>query len=156
MEKKRIDYILEYVSRELELSGLTDHTISSSTISLVKDLCNLTNCNPQAMEKFICALQRMVNMKPITPITENDFIEEEVDNSNGESYVIKRCIRFPTIYQDIDGDYYDDQAIIYKIKNKPELGHMCIYQGSLSSKKKISLPYVLNPEIIEIDEEVIG
>ena len=98
----------------------------------------------------------MISMKPITPITENDFIEEEVDDSNGGSYKIKRCIRFPTIYQDIDGDYYNDQAIIFKVKNKPELGHMCIYQGSLCSKKKISLPYILDPEIIEIDEDNIG
>jgi len=53
-------------------------------------------------------------------------------------------------------NYYDDQAVEFRVKNRPEIGSMYIYQGSLSSKKQIELPYVIDPQIVELTEEEAG
>jgi mRNA-degrading endonuclease YafQ of YafQ-DinJ toxin-antitoxin module len=156
IEKQRVDYIIEYTQRELSLANFDNHAIASSTLTFIKDLCDLTKCQPKAMTHFTHVLQHLINMKPITPITTNDFEPQEVDAGNGSMVTRHVCTRWSSIYKADDGKYYDDQAVIFRVKNRPDLGSMCIYQGSLSSKKEITLPYVVDPQVVELTEEEAG
>ena len=151
LKKQRVDYILEYAQRELSLANFDNHPIASSTLTFIKDICGMTNCDPKAMTHFTHVLQQLIAMKPITPITENDFDLQEI-----ETVTRHVCTRWSSIYKADDGKYYDDQAVIFRVKNRPDLGSMCIYQGSLSSKKEITLPYVVDPQVIELTEEAAG
>jgi len=155
-QKRRIDYILEYARRELSLANFNSHPIASSALTFIKDLCDLTKCQPNAMTHFTHIIQRLLEMKPITPITENDFEPQHIDAGNGSTVTRQACTRWSSIYKADDGKYYDDQAVVFRVKNRPEMGSMCIYQGSLSSKKEIYLPYVVDPLIIELTEEEAG
>jgi len=150
-QKKRVDYILEYAQRELSLANFDNQPIASSMLAFLKDMCDLTMCQPTAMTHFLNVVQQLIEMKPITPITENDFEPQEIDTGTRHA-----CTRLPSIYRSNDGKYYDDQAVIFRVKNRPDLGSMCIYQGSLSSKKEITLPYVVDPQIVELTEEEAG
>ena len=155
-EKHRADYILEYAQRELSLANFDNHPIASSTLAFLKDLCKMTQCQPKAMTHFTHVLHQLIAMKPITPITENDFDLQEIDTGNETTVTRHVCTRWSSIYKADDGKYYDDQAVIFRVKNRPDLGTMCIYQGSLSSKKEITLPYVVDPQVIELTEEAAG
>ena len=155
-QKHRADYIVEYAQRELTLAKLDNHPITSSTLTFIKDLCDLTKCQPNAMNQFIHVLQRLIDMKPITPITEDDFEPQYIDTGNGTTITRYVCTRLSSIYMTDDGNYYDDQAVEFRVKNRPDIGSMYIYQGSLSSKKQIELPYVIDPQIVELTEEEAG
>jgi len=116
----------------------------------------MTQCQPKAMTHFTHVLQQLINLKPITPITTDDFEPQEVNIGNGTTVTRHACTRWSSIYKADDGKYYDDQAVIFRVKNRPDLGSMCIYQGSLSSKKEITLPYVVDPQVVELTEEEAG
>jgi hypothetical protein len=156
IKKQRVDYILENAQRELSLANFDKQPIASSTLAFLKDLCEMTKCQPNAMIHFTHVLQHLINMKPITPITTNDFEPQEVNAGNGSTVTRHVCTRWSSIYKADDGKYYDDQAVIFRVKNLPDLGSMCIYQGSLSSKKEITLPYVVDPQVVELTEEEAG
>lgn len=155
-QSTRVDYILKYAERELKFAKLDKHPISCSTLTFIKDLCDMTKCEPNAMTHYIHVLQRLIEIKPITPITEDDFEPQSIDIGNGNTVIRYICTRWSTIYKDTDGYYYDDQAVIFRVKNQPKLGSMCIYQGLLNSKKQIKLPYVIDPQIVELTEEEAG
>ncbi len=144
LSRSRTDYILNYAERELKLAKLP---IVSSTLIFLKDLCNLTTCDPRSMLRFTHVLQNLIEMKPITPITEDDFEPQETRHV---------CTRRSTVYRANDGKYYDDRAVVYHVKNRPDLGSMYIYQGTRSSKREITLPYIVNPQIVELSEEDAG
>ena len=152
----RVEYILEYAQRELRLANFNNHPIKSSFLIFLKELCDVTKCEPNAMIHFTHVLQQLINMKPITPITTDDFEPQEVNAGNGMTVTRHVCTRWSSIYKADDGKYYDDQAVVFHVKNRPDLGTMCIYQGSLSSKKEITLPYVVNPQVVELTEEEAG
>jgi len=155
--KKRADYILEYAERELRLANLLDHhPIASSTLAFLKDLCDLTLCQPQAMTHFMNVVHQLTEMKPITPITEADFEEQAIDAGNGNVVTRHVCTRWSSIHKASDGKYYDDQAVVFRVKNRPDLGSMFMYQGSFSSKKQIELPYAVQPQIVELSEQEAG
>jgi len=155
-QKHRTNYILEYAQRELSLASFDNQPIASSTLTFIKDLCDLAKCQPTAMTHFMNVLQQLIEMKPITPITENDFESQEIDAGNGKTVTRHACTRWSSIYRANDGKYYDDQAVVFCVKDRPEMGSMCIYQGAISSKKEITLPYIVNPQIVELTEEEAG
>ena len=155
-QRKRVDYILEYAKHELSLANFDNHPIASSALTFIKDLCDMTKCEPNAMMYFTHVFQQLIEMKPITPITENDFEPQEVNAGNGSTVTRQACTRWSSIYKADDGKYYDDQAVVFRAKNRPDIGSMYIYQGSLSSKKEITLPYVVDPLIVELTEEEAG
>ena len=154
-QRERVDLIYRYAQRELILSKLDNLPIAYSALAFIKDLCNMTNCEPNAMLQFIHVLQRFTEMKPITPIIEEDF-EAQHDTGNGKTVTHYVCTRWSSIYKTEDGNYYDDQAVKFRVKNRPDVGSMYIYQGSLTSKKQIELPYVIDPIIVELTEEEAG
>lgn len=155
-QSTKVDYILEHAERELKFAELDKHPISSSTLTFIKDLCDITKCEPNAMTHYIHVLQRLIEMKPITPITKDDFEPQYINIGNGNTITRHVCTRWSTIYKDNDGNYYDDQAVIFRVKNQPNLGSICIYQGLLNSKKQIKLPYVIDPQIVELTPEEAG
>jgi len=155
-QKHRVDYILEFAQRELSLASFDNQPIASSTLTFIKDLCDLTKCQPKAMTHFVDVVQKLIEMKPITPITEKDFEPQEIETGNGTTVTRHACTRWSSIYKADDGKYYDDQAVVFRVKDRPDMGSMCIYQGSLSSKKEITLPYVIDPQIVELTEEEAG
>lgn len=154
--KHRADYIVLYAQRELTFAKLDNLPITSSALTFIRDLCNLTKCQPNAMAHFIHVIQRLIEMKPITPITKDDFEPQHIDTGNGITITHYVCTRWSSIYKTDDGNYYDDQAVEFRVKNRPEIGSMYIYQGSLTSKKQIELPYVIDPQIVELTEEEAG
>jgi len=156
LKKRRTDFILEYAQRELSLASFDNQPIASSALTFIKDLCDLTKCQPTTMTHFMNVLQQLIEMKPITPITETDFESQEIDAGNGTTVTRYACTRWSSIYKADDGKYYDDQAVVFRVKDRPDMGSMCIYQGSLSSKKEITLPYVVDPQIIELTEQEAG
>jgi hypothetical protein len=79
--------------------------------------------------------EKLIDKKPIAPITEEDFDEDG------------RCIRYEYIYRASDGKYYNDRAIAFK----KGLSTQYIYQGQRRSKQGIGLPYVPSEEIQVLD-----
>lgn len=106
-------------------------------------LCELTNSNTRTMVHFTRVLEQLIEMRPLSAITETDFDTET-----------NRCTRRSSVYRADDGMYYDDQAVVYHIKNRPDLGPMFIYQGTRSSKRRIELPYIVNPQVVYLDKEL--
>jgi len=102
-KKKRIDYILHYAQRELTLAKLDNLPITSSTLTFIKDLCDLTKSEPNAMNQFIHVLQRLIEMKPITPITTDDFEPQYIDTGNGTTVTRYVCTRWSSIYKSDNG-----------------------------------------------------
>jgi len=83
-------------------------------------------------------------------ITEDDFIDDFYTQNNIR-YKIRRCTKRPSVYE-LDGKYYDDKAVCYKIKDRPDINQIYLYQCQYNSRKEITLPYTPSLEIIVIDK----
>lgn len=143
---ERTDIICNYAKSELKLSGLDSTECYNAIINLLSSISKLTNSDEFAMKEILKMIERLIEMKPITPITEHDFCEVNL----GE-HIINRCTRYPAVYQDVDGKYYDNQAIGFIDSKYPEKGVRYRYQGKLRSNQVIELPYIVNQYLIDLN-----
>ena len=128
-----LDSILQYSENEMRLLNFDKNGLSDVIIKFIKELHGHVGNQPVIMKSILKNIQDLIDKKPITLITEKDFVDD-------------RCMRYPHIYKSGE-KYYNDRAVVFK---KSYDDPMCeySYQGQKCSKQEITLPYVLHEEII--------
>jgi rubredoxin len=125
-----IEGVLDYSKSELELIGFDKSDLSDVMLETIQKLYRSVGNQPNAMKSVLKMMIDLVDKKPISVITENDFDE------NG------RCTRCEYIYRAKDGKYYNDRAVVFKRSWEDPSEHY-LYQGNARSKQEITLPYIL-------------
>ena len=130
-----IESVIEHTKRELKLLGLDHVGIDTVVVDFIEGLHAKLGNQPGVMKTVTNYVEKLIDKKPIAPITEEDFDEDG------------RCIRYEYIYRASDGKYYNDRAVAFK----KGLSTQYIYQGQRRSKQEIALPYVPSEEIQVLD-----
>lgn len=133
--------ILDYARNELQHMGLAAQPVGASSLAFLSDLHAITGNRPHVMKMIIQGVAGLVDKKPMSPITEADFVEDP--NGTG----VWRCTRYPHVYKARDGKVYNDRAVVYK-PHADSLESQYIYQGNLSSKREITLPYAVKEHVV--------
>lgn len=132
-----IEDVLDYSKSELELIGFDKSDLSDVMLETIQKLHGQVGNQPNAMKCMLKMMIDLVDKKPISVITENDFDE------NG------RCTRCDYIYRAKDGKYYNDRAVVFK-RSWEDPSEQYVYQGQNRSKKEITIPHILRQETILI------
>lgn len=144
--------LIDYAKHELHLTNFDQTSFGQNLVKLLEDLCDLTNNDPMAV-KILCSwIPRLTEKLPISPITEDDFVEE-AHGVGSEKVIIKRCNRYEHVYQTADGKYWDDRAVAFRSVNSEKSDIMFLY-GENGSKREIVLPYYPEMSIIELSDNV--
>lgn len=133
MDKPWIDGVIEYSNRELELNGFSENEIGYFIIDTIIKLQKMFGNKPMLMKSTLKMMSDLIDKKPVSPITENDFENDW-------------CTRCEYIYKGKDGKYYNDRAVGFK-KTYHDTDTMYIC-GENGSKKEITLPYVLREDFL--------
>lgn len=131
-----IDGVVKYSETELKLLGLDQTPIGPAIITFIKELHGALGNQPGIMKSLLKQVGELIDKKPIALITEEDFVND-------------RCVRYPYIYKDQDGRYYNDRAVVFK-KSYDDPNSQYVYQGQERSKEEITLPYTLRERIVLI------
>jgi len=134
----------EFIKYELEINGFHNTEISTSINKLVDTLYDYSNQDRAVLHHLFSMTHNLLQHNPVSPITEQDFKKEVRDDGK----TILKCVRYPWIYRDTDGKYYNDRAIEYIKDNH----RMYQYQGKLNSKQEIKLPYSLKKQQVNLDD----
>jgi hypothetical protein len=145
------EHLKKYAERELELTGFNQTEFGKTALKLLDDLADLTQENSETMKQLCSMLARLIDRRPLTAITEEDF-ETETHVEGNRTVEILRCTRYPHVYK-MDGKYYDDRAIAFRGLNSAESDRMYIYQTGNSSKQEITLPYFPSEEVRILRQE---
>lgn len=129
-----IEGVLDYSKSELELIGFDKSDLSDVMLETMKKIHESVGNQPNAIKSVLKMMSDLVDKKPISVITENDFDE------NG------RCTRCEYIYRAKDGKYYNDKAVVFK-KSLEDPSEHYSYQGNVRSKQEITLPYILRQDV---------
>ena len=130
-----IESVIEHTKRELKLLGLDHVGIDTVVVDFIKGLHTKLGNQPGAMKTVTNYTEKLIDKKPIAPITEADFDQDG------------RCARYEYMYRASDGKYYNDRAVVFK----KGLDSQYIYQGQNGSKREITLPYVLHEDVVTLD-----
>jgi hypothetical protein len=147
-------HLKKYAERELELSGFDQTEFGKTALKLLGDLADLTQGDPETMKQLCDMLSRLIDRRPLTAITEEDF-ELETHSEGDRTVEILRCTRYPYVYK-MDDKYYDDRAVAFRRADSTESDRMYIYQTGNSSKQEITLPYFPSEEVRVIQQEYIN
>ena len=128
-----IEGVLDYSKRELELIGFDKSDLSDVILETMKKIHESVGNQPNAIKSVLKMMSDLVDKKPISVVTENDFDEKG------------RCTRYEYIYRDKHGKYYNDRVVVFK-KSLDDPNSQYLYQGQERSKKEIVLPYILRGE----------
>tara|TARA_Y100000389_G_scaffold101014_1_gene97776 strand:- start:392 stop:793 length:402 start_codon:yes stop_codon:yes gene_type:complete len=128
-----IEGVLKHSETELKLLGFDQTSLGPAIITFIKELHGVLGNQPSIMKSITKQVGDLIDKKPIALITEKDFVDD-------------RCVRYPYIYKAQDGKYYNDRAVVFKKGNDIQY----VYQGQHRSKQEITLPCILQEEIILI------
>ena len=146
------EHLKKYAERELELSGFDQTEFGKTALKLLDDLADLTQGDSETMKQLCGLLTRLIDRRPLTAITEEDF-ETETHSEGDRTVEILRCTRYPYVYK-TDGKYYDDRAVAFRRLDSAESDRMYIYQSGNSSKQEIELPYFPNEKVTVLQQEL--
>ena len=135
------EHLQKYAERELELSGFDQTEFGKTALKLLDDLADLTQGDAETMKQLCALLPRLIDRRPLSPITEADF-ETETYSEGDRSVEILRCTRYLYVYK-MDGKYWDDRAVAFQREDSRPGDRMYVYQSGNSSKQERSLPYFL-------------
>ncbi len=147
------EHLKTYAERELALSGFDQTEFGKTVLKLLDDLSDLTQGDAETMQQLCVLLPRLIDRRPLTAITEEDF-ETETHTEGGRAVEILRCTRYPYVYK-MDGKYYDDRAVAFRRADSAESDRMYIYQSGNSSKQEITLPYFPGEEVRVLKQEYV-
>jgi hypothetical protein len=145
------EHLKRYAERELELSGFVNTEFGKTALKLLDDLADLTNGDLETMKQLCALFPRLIDRRPLSPITEADF-EVETYSESDRTVEILRCTRYPYLYK-MDGKYWDDRAVAFRRADSAESDRMYIYQTGNSSKQEITLPYFPSEEVRILQQE---
>lgn len=148
--------IVSFAENEIELANLTGTEIGNVILEFIDNLSKVTDGTSKTMIPILNSIQNLIEHKPITPITYKDFVGKQIDGGGKENYTLEVCERYPSIYKDEDGKYYNDLAIGFVIENRNDLGVIFMYQNGFSSKQEIQLPYIPDTKIVQLAENECG
>jgi len=143
-EKRWIDIVMEHAKNELKIMNLDKIQLGDTILNLIRQLHEVSGNHPRVMKSVIQSIADLIDEKPISPITKSDFKLETCNDGEREVW---RCTRYPHVYKAADGKYYDDRAVIYKTSYE-SLDKQYIYQGNISSKREVFLPYVVCEKVV--------
>ena len=130
-----IESVLNYSKNELTLIGFDKSELGDIILETIQKLHSQVGNKPVLMKSILKMMNDLVDEKPISVITENDFGEDG------------RCTRCPYIYKTKSGKYYNDRAVAFK-KSLHDPDSQYVYQGQNRSKREITLPYILREEVV--------
>lgn len=146
-DKKWIDVIVEHAKNEMKIMNLHKVKFGDTIITFIKELHEISGNHPQVMKSMVQSIIDLIDGKPISPIKEDDFTME-THGEGGQTFEVWRCARYPSVYR-LNEKYYDDRAIVFKTSHD-SLDRQYIYQGGLSSKQEIFLPYTVCEKVVII------
>ena len=132
-------YQREYAERELELTGFMETAFGETCLKFLDDLADVAGEDPESMKTVAGMLTRLIDRRPLSAITEEDF-ETETHVEGSRTVEIARCTRYPYLYKQ-DGKYYDDRAVAFQREDSQPGDRMYVYQSGNSSKQEVKLPY---------------
>lgn len=130
----------EFVKKELQLINLHDTELGNAMSTFIKEICRVTRSSVPLMRHILENVRNLIDKKPISAITENDFVYDEHTDC-------EVCTRYPYIIKERDGKYYNNRAISFKNSHESH-EEMFIYQGTRCSRQEITMPYVLKDEVV--------
>jgi hypothetical protein len=148
------EHLKKYAEKELELSGFDQTEFGKTALKLLDDLADLTKGDSETMKQLCGLLPRLIDRRPLSPITEADF-ETETHTEGDRTVEISRCTRYPYVYK-MDGKYYDDRAVAFRRIDSADTDRMYIYQSGNSSKQEITLPYFPSEEVRVLQQEYVN
>ena len=128
--------------------------LGDTILKFLEQSANITGNNSESMKQLANMLILLIDQKPISPITEEDF-EPEVITDGNRVFKSWRCTRYDYLYKTEDGKYWDDRAVVFKFAGGAESDRMYLYQGDRNSKQEVTLPYYPNARIEIIDKNKI-
>jgi hypothetical protein len=146
------EHLLEYARRELKITNFDQSELGNTILEFLEQSAKITNNDTASMKQLANLLTLLIDQKPISPITEDDFVEETHTEGN-MSVKILRCNRYEHLYKTEDGRYWDDRAISFRFADSPELDRMYLYQSGRSSKQEVTLPYYPDSRIEVISRD---
>jgi len=141
-----------HAQRELKHTGFDKIELGQAMEQYLAVLYKTINGDKIQMQNITNMLIRIINKKPLTPITEEDFELRPAFNptENGlEEFQDLRCVRCLSVHKHNDGFYYDDEAIAFINKHGDK---MFVYQGETSSRQRVELPYYPEELIVKHHE----
>ena len=139
------EHLLNYAKTELKITNFDKTELGDTILKFLEQSANITGNNSESMKQLANMLILLIDQKPISPITEEDF-EVETHLEGDRTVEILRCTRYPYLYK-MDGKYWDDRAVAFRRANSAESDKMYIYQSGNSSKQEVELPYFPREEI---------
>ena len=132
-------HLREYAQRELELTGFSETKFGTTCLQYLDDLADVAGDDPESMKTVAGMLTRLIDKRPLSAITEEDF-ETETHVEGSRTVEIERCTRYPYLYKQ-DGRYWDDRAVAFQREDSAPGDRMYVYQSGKSSKQEVELPY---------------
>jgi len=133
-------YDRQFAERELDRAGFGDKEFKSAVLHFLDAADELVKGDAESVKKLSRVIDSLVDRQVLTEITEDDF-EDEYHSQGENTVVIRRCTRYPYLYQTEDGRYWDDRAVAFQREDSLESDRMYIYQSGNSSKREVELPY---------------
>jgi len=146
------EHLRKYAEKELKLIGFMESEFGNVCLEFLDKCADIAGSDPESMKKICEIMPRLIDRRPLSPITEQDF-EVETSTEENNSLEIYRCTRYPYLYRMPDGKYYDDRAIAFRRASSAETDRMYIYQTGNSSKQEIQLPYLPREEVRILQQE---
>ena len=143
-------HLRQYAERELELTGFMDSEFGPACLEFLEKCADVAGLDPESMKRICEIIPRLIDRRPLSPITEADF-ELETHTEGDRTVEIMRCTRYPYLYRMPDGKYYDDRAVAFRRADSSESDRMYIYQTGNSSKQEVELPYFPREEVRILD-----
>ena len=144
------EHLKKYAEKELELIGFMQSDFGPACLEFLEKCADFASDDPESMKQVCEVIPRLINLKPLSDITEADF-EKETYTEGDKSLEILRCTRYPYLYCMPDGKYYDDRAVAFRRADSAETDRMYIYQSGNSSKQEVELPYFPREEVRTLD-----
>lgn len=133
-------HLRQYAEKELELIGFMQSEFGPACLEFLEKCANVADNDPENMKRICEIIPRLIDRRPLSPITESDF-EAETHVESDRTVEILRCTRYPYLYCMPDGKYYDDRAVAFRRADSAETDRMYIYQSGQNSKQEVELPY---------------
>ena len=146
-------YLQEYAERELKLIGFMESEFGSVCLNFLDKCADIVGNDPESMKQICEILPRLIDRKPLSPITETDF-EVETHAEGDRTVEILRCTRYPHLYK-MDGKYYDDRAVAFRRSDSDKNDRMYIYQSDNNSKQEVELPYFPSEEVRVLQQKYV-
>lgn len=147
--------MIEFAENELNLllNSCTDEESKNVQKVVNKDILDIIRLFSEQGHSGFSAhysmniLKRLMNYKPLSPITDDESEWNRLDYDDDLAYQCKRC---PSLFKDKDGRVYNVEGRVFSDDN----GHSWFTNGN--SRVYVDLPYSVpdKPEYVVIDNQV--